>query len=67
LGSPAMVSLLEGANKAKAIAGYEDALRGLFLAAAGLALIMVLVQAATGWKGVEDEPKIQEGEDEVTQ
>jgi len=67
LGSPAMVSLLKGAKRAKAVAGYEDALRGLFLAAAGLALVMVLVQAATGWKGVEDEPMNQEGEEEVTQ
>ncbi|THW67646.1 MFS general substrate transporter [Aureobasidium pullulans] len=67
LGSPAMVSLLKGANKAKAIAGYEDALRGLFLAAAGLAVLMVLVQTATGWKGVEDEPKTQESEEEVVQ
>ncbi|KAH0130063.1 hypothetical protein KCU67_g16950, partial [Aureobasidium melanogenum] len=50
-----------------AVAGYEDALKGLFLAAAGLALIMVLVQAATGWKGVEDEPKSQDEEEEVTQ
>ncbi|THX53640.1 MFS general substrate transporter [Aureobasidium pullulans] len=67
LGSPAMVSLLKGANKAKAIAGYEDALRGLFLAAAGLAVLMVLVQAATGWKGVEDEPKNHESEEEIVQ
>jgi hypothetical protein len=59
-----MVSLLKGANKAKAIASYEDALRGLFLAASGLAMIMVLVQAATGWRGVEEDSKSQEDEEE---
>ncbi|KAK3687068.1 hypothetical protein LTR37_019182 [Vermiconidia calcicola] len=50
LGSPALVENLSGEDREVAIAGYEDALKALFLAGAGLALIMVFVQAGTGWK-----------------
>lgn len=58
LGSPALVSGLVGTDRAVAVRGYEDALKGLFLAGAGLALIMVGVQAATGWRALtEEEPK----------
>lgn len=51
LGSPALVQQLEGKEKMIAIIGYEEGLKGLFLAAAGLAGLMVFIQAATGWKG----------------
>ena len=55
LGSPAMVRQLEGVDKEVAIKGYEDALRVLFLAGAGLAVLMVFVQAGTGWRKPNDE------------
>lgn len=61
LGSPALVSGLAGKERVIAIKGYEDAIRYLFLAGAGLAAFMVLVQAATGWNGAKDE---QAGDEE---
>lgn len=55
LGSPALVSDLMGDDKEVAIAGYVAALQGLFVAGSGLAVIMTLVQAGTGWRTpVED-------------
>lgn len=56
-----MVSKLPPLDRDIAIAGYEEALRGLFLAAAGLATVTILAQAGTGWtapqtKKVDDEP-----------
>jgi hypothetical protein len=55
LGSPALVSSLTGDDKEVAIAGYVAALQGLFVAASGLAVVVVIVQAGTGWRsGVED-------------
>lgn len=54
LGSPAMVKLLEGPEKVVAIKSYTATLEALLLAGSALALIMVLIQAGTGWKpGVE--------------
>ncbi|KAK1073271.1 hypothetical protein LTR12_006130 [Friedmanniomyces endolithicus] len=55
LGAPALVGELRGVEREVAVRGYEDALRTLFLAGAGLAGVMVLVQAGTGWKNAEDE------------
>ncbi|TAQ87369.1 hypothetical protein B7494_g4305 [Chlorociboria aeruginascens] len=63
LGGPAFVKELEGVERTVAVDGYVRALRVLFMAGAGLAMVMVLVQAGTGWKGKEDEEVI--GEDEV--
>lgn len=60
LGSPALVGQLEGVERTVAIKGYEDGLKGLFLAAAGLAALMVLVQAGTGWKGAQEEKVLME-------
>ncbi|KAH7356496.1 major facilitator superfamily domain-containing protein [Rhexocercosporidium sp. MPI-PUGE-AT-0058] len=54
LGSPALVQTLKGVEKRIAVAGYVGGLSQLFVAGAGLALVMVLVQAATGWKGAEE-------------
>ncbi|KAI9054109.1 hypothetical protein LZ554_001280 [Drepanopeziza brunnea f. sp. 'monogermtubi'] len=51
LGSPALVQALTGWEQSVAVAGYVGGLRVLFVAGAGLALAMVLVQAATGWEG----------------
>ncbi|TVY47930.1 Efflux pump [Lachnellula occidentalis] len=54
LGSPALVKSLEGAERAVAVSGYVVAVKSLFVAGAGLVVIMVFVQAGTGWKpGVE--------------
>lgn len=55
LGSPALVGSLEGVQREVAVQGYEEALKMLFLSGAGLAALMVLIQAGTGWQGVEDE------------
>lgn len=50
LGSPALVGKLEGAEKDVAINAYQDAIQALFFAATGLAVVVTLVQACTGWK-----------------
>ena len=55
LGSPALVENLEGVDKEVAIQGYQDALKTLYLAGAGLAALIVFVQAGTGWKAAEEE------------
>ncbi|CAN9427057.1 unnamed protein product [Alternaria alternata] len=50
LGSPALVGKLEGKDRIVAVGAYADALKALFLCAVGLSVIVVLVQAGTGWK-----------------
>ncbi|KAK5743281.1 hypothetical protein LTR17_002758 [Elasticomyces elasticus] len=65
LGSPALVGQLDGVEKRVAITGYEDALRTLFLAGAGLAAVTVLVQAGTGWKAAKEEDSVLEEEREA--
>ena len=45
-----------------AIKGYEDGLRTLFLAGAGLAAVTVIVQAGTGWQGAKEEDSVLEEE-----
>jgi len=50
LGSPAIVQQLTGAAHSIAVHGYVKALSTLFFAGIGLALVMGLVQAGTGWK-----------------
>ena len=61
LGSPALVKTLEGEAKTVAVDSYVGSLKQLLLCGAGLALCMVFVQAATGWKqgelvkGVQDQ------------
>lgn len=56
LGSPALVGSLEGVQKEIAVKGYEEALKLLFLSGAGLAALMVFLQAGTGWKAAREEP-----------
>jgi hypothetical protein len=66
LGSPDLVRSLKGVDKEVAIAGYVMALKGLFVAASGLAMTMVIIQAGTGWTApVEkaDETLNAEGEE----
>ncbi|KAH8795860.1 major facilitator superfamily domain-containing protein [Hyaloscypha sp. PMI_1271] len=55
LGSPALVQVLEGVEKRVAVDSYVGSLNQLFVAAGGLALVMVFVQAGTGWKAGKDE------------
>lgn len=50
LGSPALVGKLEGIEKEIAVSAYQDAIKALFYAATGLAIIVTLVQACTGWR-----------------
>lgn len=61
LGSPALVSKLKGTEKTIAIGAYQDAIRVLFFAATGLAIIVTLIQACTGSKApvpkTEQEPE----------
>ncbi|GAB7365160.1 hypothetical protein MBLNU230_g6247t1 [Neophaeotheca triangularis] len=61
LGSPVLVGSLRGVEKQVAVEGYQDAVRMLFLAGAGLAVVMVFVQAGTGWRGAREE-EVLEGE-----
>jgi predicted MFS family arabinose efflux permease len=49
MGSPRAVQKLRGVFKEAAIQGYEDALKTLFLAGVGLALVTLILQAFTGW------------------
>jgi MFS family permease len=51
LGSPALVEQLEGVEREVAVQGYEESLKYLWLAMAGIAVLMVFVQAAVGWTG----------------
>ena len=56
LGSPALVAGLVGAEREVAVSGYVDAIRGVFWAGAGLAVLAIVMQAGTGWEeGVEVE------------
>lgn len=67
LGSPALVGSLEGVQKDIAVKGYEEAIKMLFLSFAGLAALMILVQAGTGWKAAPEEVAVedQEAEDDL--
>lgn len=57
LGSPALVQTLQGAEKEVAVQGYATAIKGLFLCGTALAVLMILVQALTGWAAPEEEKK----------
>ncbi|KUJ11835.1 MFS general substrate transporter [Mollisia scopiformis] len=61
LGSPALVKELVGFEKQIAIDSYVGGLKALFVAGVGLAVLMVVVQAFTGWK----EPVEVKGENEA--
>ena len=62
MGSPALVSGLEGKEREVAVGAYVAGIRALFLAAMGLAVVMVFIQAGTGWKGVAKEGEMGERE-----
>jgi len=57
VGSPRAVQKLKGFAYKAAVQGYVDALRTLFLAGVGLAVVTLVLQACTGWKGAEDREK----------
>lgn len=61
LGSPALVKLLEGNEKMVAVNAYVSSLRQLLLCGGALAVCMVFVQAATGWKKGELVKEEQDG------
>lgn len=65
LGSPALVGQLTGVERDVAVQGYQDALKYLWVAAAGLAALMVIVQAGTGWKGHEE--KLDEEDEQLVE
>jgi len=48
LGSPALVGTLRGKEKEIAVQAYESGFKALFLGAVGLAVVVSLLQAATG-------------------
>ena len=64
LGSPALVKSLSGVERDIAIAGYTASLKALFLGGVGLAAVMVLLQAGTGWTEPSDPVSEREREEE---
>lgn len=61
LGAPGLVGSLRGVEHEVAQASYEEALRTLWLAAAGLAVAMAVVQACAGWQEHEGHGKERAG------
>lgn len=53
IGTPRLVQSLEGIDKEVALLGYETAFRRMFMAGACLTIIVLLVQAGTGWTAPE--------------
>ncbi|KAK8208398.1 major facilitator superfamily domain-containing protein [Phyllosticta capitalensis] len=54
VGSPALVGMLQGVEREVAVSSYEGALKGLFLVAVTVGVVVVFAQAGTGWKGWEE-------------
>lgn len=65
LGSPALVGKLEGQEKDIAVGAYEEAFRALFFSAMLLSIVVVVVQACTGWKEPVKDEEQREEEEEV--
>lgn len=55
IGTPALVKSLTGLDRDIALDGYVTALKALFVTGAGLAVLMALVQAGTGWAAPKEE------------
>ena len=55
VGTPALVKSLMGIDKDIALDGYVTALKALFLVGAGLAVVMALFQAGTGWTAPKED------------
>lgn len=69
IGSPALVfgGDLSDAERAVAVRGYEDSLRVLYRSAAALCILVLLVQAGTGWSGVAAKEDAEEVEEAVAE
>ncbi|KAJ9653319.1 hypothetical protein H2198_007508 [Neophaeococcomyces mojaviensis] len=65
IGSPLLVQKLEGDERTIAIDAYTSALKATFIAGVGLALIMLVVQAAVGWVAPEENSKREADRDEI--
>ncbi|CZT16729.1 related to MFS multidrug transporter [Ramularia collo-cygni] len=65
LGSPALVASLSGKEREIAVTSYEESLKVLWLAMAGVAVLMVFVQAGTGWKGHRQDKTLTTVESDV--
>jgi hypothetical protein len=65
LGSPALVSRLEGTEKKIAVGAYEDGFKALFLSAAALSVAVVVLQACTGWNAPAEKKEPTFDEEEV--
>lgn len=67
LGAPELVfgSGLNPKDRQVAVDAYSSASRGVWQAAAGLGLIVLVLQAGTGWKGPQKEEKIDDAEAEA--
>jgi hypothetical protein len=63
LGSPALVGRLEGAEKKVAVGAYQDAFRALFLGAVALSVVVVLLQASTGWESPMQKAEVADNND----
>ncbi|KAK4201423.1 putative vacuolar basic amino acid transporter 1 [Triangularia verruculosa] len=66
IGSPAAVwqeGVLSETERQVAVGGYEMALRGLYICAAGVTLLVLALQAGTGWRGPGEEKKKRDEED----
>ncbi|KAF9729067.1 MFS multidrug transporter [Paraphaeosphaeria minitans] len=63
LGSPALVATLEGQRKEIAVNAYREGIKTLFLCGTGLAVLMTLVQAGSGWKAPMGRVAASEDED----
>jgi hypothetical protein len=64
LGQPALVRTLQGVEREVARQGYVDAVRAVFLAGVGLSIVMIVVQAGTGWRGPDDKKAAQDDVEE---
>lgn len=63
LGSPALVNGLEGTERDVAVGAYEAGMKALFLGGMGLAIIVVFIQAGTGWKEAARKEEVREEDD----
>jgi predicted MFS family arabinose efflux permease len=50
MGSPALVRTLQGKEKEVAVQAYEKGIKALFGAAIAVGILVVILQASTGWK-----------------
>lgn len=68
IGTPRLVQSLEGVDREVALLGYETAFRTMYMAGACLAIIVLLIQAGTGWTApetVKDEEASTRGQTDV--